>query len=772
VGNQGATASTYDDDSRLLTLTDPAGDVLTNTYDPFGNVTEEKHTSPGTPNPVTIKDTTTTVDSLGRPTNSTEAISGVGHTWSYPLNTATGVQETQSYEATPLTSTAIMRDARNLESSQATTIASNDVVTRSIDARDSADRWTSASINSSTFSRSFNLAGQLATQSGAGFASGGTYAYDPNTGLKSGENLPLSLGGTISSSYGYDPSGRLQSSSLGGLTSTTFDAANNLKTFIDAGGSATLTYNTNNQLTQMSYGAATTYFGWDTANGWRTWQGPTANPGSIIERHNLLAYPSFEIDSNADGAADGTSFYGSAAGTPVTTIVAGRTKGSAQRLQYGGVAADSGAGFNFLLGGHIASGLIGAGDPATGAVYLKGATSGVTVYLALDYLDASGAKLSGATQAVTVTSSWAQYSVSQATAPANTDHVDFSVYVSSVDSADSVDLTMDDALLEKASTVGSYFDGTSSSTTWEGTPNASDSTLRTAGPPISYAYTSTGRLADFKDTTANEHAIYSYDATGQRTKSVVIDASLATNTIYAYDGITLLSLSASRSDGQSWRIDYLHDEEGTPYGGVYRSPSNASAPIYFTMMATDRGDIVELLDRGGTAFASYRYDEWGNPIATSTTSTALVDSLTAQAIAGRQVLRYAGYAYDSESGLYYCSARCYDPYTRQWTTKDSAKADGEESAYQYCGGNPVSFVDPTGLSIWSTIGRALDSAWNWAYRTTKSDLQWWGRTLRGGVNWLMQNSAELTKKAAHETEQHFLWWVLEQFMGVVQHAHR
>ena len=34
--------------------------------------------------------------------------------------------------------------------------------------------------------------------------------------------------------------------------------------------------------------------------------------------------------------------------------------------------------------------------------------------------------------------------------------------------------------------------------------------------------------------------------------------------------------------------------------------------------------------------------------------------------------------------------------TAQFITKDPAKADGEESAYQYCGGDPVGKVDPSG----------------------------------------------------------------------------
>ena len=109
-------------------------------------------------------------------------------------------------------------------------------------------------------------------------------------------------------------------------------------------------------------------------------------------------------------------------------------------------------------------------------------------------------------------------------------------------------------------------------------------------------------------------------------------------------------------------------------------------------------------DADGTAFAAYRYDAWGSRGFAAYRYDAVravrqlrdrdldakddLDhhSTLAGQIAGRQVLRYAAYAYDAESALDYCSARYYDPATRPWTTGDPAKADGEESAYQYCGG--------------------------------------------------------------------------------------
>ena len=122
------------------------------------------------------------------------------------------------------------------------------------------------------------------------------------------------------------------------------------------------------------------------------------------------------------------------------------------------------------------------------------------------------------------------------------------------------------------------------------------------------------------------------------------------------------------------------------------------------MVLSDRGDVLELLDASGNPFAAYRYDAWGNPWAAGnlgtgiwTQTTSLITDINlANAIATRQPLRYASYCFDSESGMYYLSSRHYDPATRQFLSKDLSRNDGEQSAYQYCLGNPVANVDPTG----------------------------------------------------------------------------
>jgi RHS repeat-associated protein len=146
---------------------------------------------------------------------------------------------------------------------------------------------------------------------------------------------------------------------------------------------------------------------------------------------------------------------------------------------------------------------------------------------------------------------------------------------------------------------------------------------------------------------------------------------------------------------------------GRVFGSPLRSCAGAIAPRR----------VRELLDSSGTAFAYYGYDAYGRPTETTTQGTTLVPAATAAAIASAQPLRYASYVYDSESGYYYCSARYYDPAVAAFISKDPVKADGEESAYQYCAGDPVGGTDPSGMK-W--IGKRVENhkqktkAWCWA----------------------------------------------------------
>ena len=70
-------------------------------------------------------------------------------------------------------------------------------------------------------------------------------------------------------------------------------------------------------------------------------------------------------------------------------------------------------------------------------------------------------------------------------------------------------------------------------------------------------------------------------------------------------------------------------------------------------------------------------------------------------IANVNPIRYRGYYYDTESGLYYVGSRYYDPQVCRWINADSviAGVGGSVHGYNlfaYCFNNPVNMTDDTG----------------------------------------------------------------------------
>ena len=215
-----------------------------------------------------------------------------------------------------------------------------------------------------------------------------------------------------------------------------------------------------------------------------------------------------------------------------------------------------------------------------------------------------------------------------------------------------------------------------------------------SGTTTTYTWDDASRLTSW--TRGADSAIYTYDAAGQRTRTVHTQGGktpVTTTTDYTYDGITLLALSAAQSTTATWTVTYLYDEDGRPYAGVYTS---GTAPVTFLIATNDRGDVVGLTNTAGTWFARYTYDPYGRVLAQSAQAVSGITATLASQIATRQVLRYASYAYDAHSATYYLAARHYDPASARFLTEDPARDDGEESAYQYCAGDPVGKVDPTG----------------------------------------------------------------------------
>ena len=91
--------------------------------------------------------------------------------------------------------------------------------------------------------------------------------------------------------------------------------------------------------------------------------------------------------------------------------------------------------------------------------------------------------------------------------------------------------------------------------------------------------------------------------------------------------------------------------------------------------------------------AKYLYDACGN--------CTIGAGTTDYAVANANPIRYRGYYYDDDTGLYYCNARYYSPKWRRFISlDDTAYLDPESvnglNLYCYCHNDPVNYADPSG----------------------------------------------------------------------------
>ena len=75
-------------------------------------------------------------------------------------------------------------------------------------------------------------------------------------------------------------------------------------------------------------------------------------------------------------------------------------------------------------------------------------------------------------------------------------------------------------------------------------------------------------------------------------------------------------------------------------------------------------------------------------------------------------IRYRGYYFDRETGLYYLNARYYNPQWRRFISPDDTSYLDPETPnglnlYAYCNNDPVNYADPSGHS-WESSGMELE----------------------------------------------------------------
>ncbi|MCL4832528.1 MAG: hypothetical protein KJZ86_08810, partial [Caldilineaceae bacterium] len=228
---------------------------------------------------------------------------------------------------------------------------------------------------------------------------------------------------------------------------------------------------------------------------------------------------------------------------------------------------------------------------------------------------------------------------------------------------------------------------------------------RTAAGGVTFAYDTGGRLISGSDGRS-----YTYDAAGNlhtRTRSGATDTftwdgqgrltriSYANGSFsaYGYDDAGR-RISKRKPDGTAVYYVYVGDLlvqelNGTgallasyTYDGLDRPVSLWRGGQTYTYLLDRLGSVRGLADVAGNLVASYRYDPWGNLLASTGTIA--------------NPLRFTSREYDEESGLYFYRARYYDPLVGRFISRDPGGLGGDPNLYAYARNNPINYVDPSG----------------------------------------------------------------------------
>lgn len=224
--------------------------------------------------------------------------------------------------------------------------------------------------------------------------------------------------------------------------------------------------------------------------------------------------------------------------------------------------------------------------------------------------------------------------------------------------------------------------------------NGQSITYDEIGNPLTYrdgmTMTWTGRQLTTLTQNGKQNT-YKYDVDGLRLEKTAGGVT----TQYQYVNGQLLG--EKRSNGVVLR--YTYDALGALSGIQYKNA--AGVTTNYIVRCTLSGDVDQIYDTKGNLLARYIYDTWGNTLSvTDASGKAITDLLH---IASINPIRYRGYYFDAETGLYYLQSRYYDTVTKRYINPDGYVFTGQDmqsgNMFAYCGNQPVNRFDNTG-SMW------------------------------------------------------------------------
>jgi RHS repeat-associated protein len=213
-------------------------------------------------------------------------------------------------------------------------------------------------------------------------------------------------------------------------------------------------------------------------------------------------------------------------------------------------------------------------------------------------------------------------------------------------------------------------------------------TITIAGEPFTLSYDDNGNLTSKSGATSGTttytwdarnrlialsgpsgSATFKYDAFGRRIEKTVN----GTTTGFIYDGAQALAELKGSALDTVYHIGFMIDEVLARYGSTNR-----------TLLSDALMSVIAQAEDDQSVANFYAYSAYGE--------AAIL------ALDQGNSLQYTGREND-QTGLYYYRARYYDPGLKRFITEDPIGIAGGINVYQYVGGDPISFTDPTGEII-------------------------------------------------------------------------
>ena len=221
-----------------------------------------------------------------------------------------------------------------------------------------------------------------------------------------------------------------------------------------------------------------------------------------------------------------------------------------------------------------------------------------------------------------------------------------------------------------------------------------------------------------------------YYANGLRASKEIGDASY--KYFYSTNG-NLLQITTQLESGEDSDLVFVYDSTGVA-GFTYNGN-------FYHYVRNTFGDVTDIY-QSNYWVAHYTYDAWGN----HTVYDPRNDSYPTHSsfIGNLNPIRYRGYFYDTDLGLYYLNSRYYDSNTGRFINADTLdylepKSINGLNLYAYCYNNPINYADPTGhmpffivtAIIGAIIGVAITAAVD--YIPDKEFNLHWGWYVGAGV---------------------------------------